>query len=60
MLCRQLLHLLLGQAFEAGISGVRNELQVGLPHPLTQGLGVDAQQGTTVELRKVSHDDSSL
>jgi hypothetical protein len=33
MLCRQVLHLLLGQAFETGISRMSDELQVGLPHP---------------------------
>jgi hypothetical protein len=58
VLCCQLLHLRLGQAFETGIGGVRGELQMGLPQPLAQGLGVDAQHATTVQLRKIRHDTS--
>lgn len=58
VLGRQLLPLRGCQTGEPSIAGTRG-VQVGLPHPLVRGRGVDAQHAPTVQLSKGRHDNSS-
>src|SRR6266566_2480880 len=55
----QLLHLCLCQAFEACIGRMGSELPLGLPKPMTEGLGINAEHGTTVGLSNGGHESNS-